>query len=69
MSRSRAKRELSVETLKEKMGDRAWLSGHAHSLVDEHPDAYKDIETVMRHQADLVSVEVELHQVLNYKGT
>ena len=69
MSRSRAKRELSVETLKEKLGNRAWLSGHAHSLVDEHPDAYKDIETVMRHQADLVSVEVELHQVLNYKGT
>ncbi len=69
MSRSRAKRELTVETLREKMGDRTWLADHAHSLVDEHPDAYKDIETVMRHQADLVSVEVELHQVLNYKGT
>lgn len=69
MSRSQAKRELSVVTLREKMGDRAWLADRAEHLVDEHPDAYKDIEAVMRRQADLVSVEVELHQVLNYKGT
>jgi tRNA-splicing ligase RtcB len=69
MSRTRAKRELSAETLRKKMGDRTWLADRADRLVDEHPDAYKDIEQVMRFQADLAAVEVELNQVLNYKGT
>ncbi|NNL96715.1 MAG: RtcB family protein [Acidimicrobiia bacterium] len=69
MSRTRAKRELSAETLREKMGGRAWLADRADRLVDEHPDAYKDIDQVMRFQADLAAIEVELHQVLNYKGT
>ncbi len=69
MSRTEAKRTLSVESLTEAMGDRAWLESKAGRLIDEHPDSYKDIDRVMRDQTDLVSIEVELHQVLNYKGT
>lgn len=69
MSRTRAKRELSAETLRKRMGDRTWLADRADRLVDEHPDAYKDVRQVLRFQADLAAVEVELHQVLNYKGT
>jgi len=68
MSRSQAKRELSTETLAELMDGKAWLSDKRDALLDEHPDSYKDIEQVMRDQADLVRVDVELTQILNYKG-
>ena len=46
----------------------AW-NGDATELLDEHPLAYKDIDVVMEHQRDLVSVDHTLHQILNYKGT
>ena len=69
MSRSRAKAELTADSLREKMAGKAWLDDKADSLVDEHPDAYKDIDVVMRDQEDLVTVVAELRQILNYKGT
>jgi tRNA-splicing ligase RtcB len=68
MSRTRAKKELSLDTLGELMAGKAWLDTKAEMLLDEHPGAYKDIHKVMRDQADLVKVVVELHQILNYKG-
>ncbi|MCP5027726.1 MAG: RtcB family protein [Actinomycetia bacterium] len=68
MSRTRAKKLLSKESLAEAMGDRVWLSDRADKLVDEHPDAYKDIDQVMADQADLVAVRARLTQILNYKG-
>lgn len=37
-------------------------------VIDEIPAAYKDIETVMANQADLVEVVAELKQVLCVKG-
>jgi tRNA-splicing ligase RtcB len=69
MSRSRAKKELSLESLKESMEGRVWLEGKAQALLDEHPDSYKNIHTVMDDQKDLVEVDHVLHQILNYKGT
>lgn len=68
MSRGQAKRELDVDTLTEAMSGRTWLAGSAQSLVDEHPLAYKDIESVMADQADLARVTHRLEAVLNYKG-
>ena len=68
MSRGQAKRELSVESLREAMAGKAWNSDQPHALVDEHPQAYKDIGDVMADQADLVTVIHTLHQELNYKG-
>lgn len=68
MSRSKARAELSADSLVAAMGDRTWNSSRAQSLVDEHPDAYKDIDQVMADQADLVTVDAVLHQVFNYKG-
>ena len=47
---------------------RVQLRSDAERLIDEAPAACKDIDQVMRDQADLVEVEHELHQVLNYKG-
>lgn len=68
MSRSAAKASLTVDSLREAMGDRAWNSDRADSLVDEHPLAYKDVDQVMEDQRDLVEVQHVLRQVLNYKG-
>lgn len=69
MSRTRARKELDARTLRERMGDTTWLSGAAGRLVDEHPDAYKNIEDVVRWSSDLVEVKHRLRAVLNYKGT
>ena len=68
LSRTAARKALTPESLAEAMGDRTWLADRAASLVDEHPDAYKDIRQVMADQADLVAVRTPLRQVLNYKG-
>jgi len=68
LSRTAARKQLTPESLTERMGDRTWLAGRAQHLVDEHPDAYKDIDRVMADQADLVKVRHTLRQVLNYKG-
>ena len=68
MSRSQARRELTAESLTAAMAGRTWNADHAADLVDEHPGAYKDVEQVMRDQADLCRIEHTLHQVFNYKG-
>ena len=68
MSRKQARKELTVESLREAMGDREWLSGSAEALLDEHPSSYKDIDQVMADQVDLVRPLHALRQVFNYKG-
>ena len=68
MSRTQARKELTVADLELRMEGKAWNSDMGKSLLDEHPDSYKDIGVVMRDQADLVEIETELHQILNYKG-
>lgn len=67
-SRGAARRELTVESLIEAMKGKAWNINDAEELVDEHTEAYKDINTVMKDQEGLVEVREELNQVLNYKG-
>jgi tRNA-splicing ligase RtcB len=69
MSRTKAKKTFSAQQLRREMAGRTWLDDRAGRLIDEAPGAYKDITRVMAEQADLVTIEVELHQVLNYKGT
>jgi tRNA-splicing ligase RtcB len=68
MSRTAARKQISLDELSAAMEGRVWLRSDAERLIDEAPAAYKDIEQVMRDQTDLVEVEHELHQVLNYKG-
>ena len=36
--------------------------------LDEHPAAYKDIDTVMDSQKDTTRIVHTLRQVVNYKG-
>lgn len=69
MSRTKARKTLSAASLTRAMEGRTWLAGKAARLVDEHPEAYKDIEEVMRLSADLVGVKGRLRAILNYKGT
>jgi tRNA-splicing ligase RtcB len=69
MSRNAARRQFDGADLAARMEGKTWQRGQARELVDEIPDAYKDIDVVMRDQQDLVYVVAELTQVLNYKGT
>jgi tRNA-splicing ligase RtcB len=69
LSRTAAKKTLSIESLRAAMAGRAWQAMSAANLVDEHPEAYKPIDVVMADQADLVEVLHELHGIANYKGT
>ncbi|HUY54726.1 MAG TPA: RtcB family protein, partial [Candidatus Nanopelagicaceae bacterium] len=68
MSRTRARKEIPADDLRQMMRGREWLEEEADHLVDEAPAAYKDIDQVMADQADLVKVVHRLSQVLNYKG-
>jgi len=69
LSRGQARKQLSEESLAEAMTGVTWQSRDARALLDEHPLSYKDVEAVMAAQADLVTVDHRLRQVLNYKGT
>jgi tRNA-splicing ligase RtcB (3'-phosphate/5'-hydroxy nucleic acid ligase) len=68
LSRSQARREFTGADLDARMVGRTWNADRASALVDEIPDAYKDIDAVMDAQRDLVEIEHTLHQVFNYKG-
>ncbi|MBO0714574.1 MAG: RtcB family protein [Acidimicrobiales bacterium] len=68
LSRGQARRQLSVQSLRQAMAGRTWNQDHATSLLDEHPESYKPIDVVMEDQKDLVEVLHTLRQVLNYKG-
>ena len=69
MSRGQARREVPIEDFERAMAGRVWQRADAQVLVDESPQAYKDIDQVMRDQADLVEVLHELRGIANYKGT
>lgn len=66
MSRSKAKAAFTVEDLQKRM--EGISSRVRESIVDEHPDSYKDIKKVIEYSEPLVSVEHTLRQVLNVKG-
>lgn len=65
-SRSAARKLFSRDDLNARMEGIAW--GESDAFLDEHPDAYKDIDVVMRDADDLVSVDHTLRQIVNVKG-
>ncbi len=67
LSRRAARRQLTAESLNDMMAGITW-NDDADALLDEHPDAYKDIGEVMDNQRDLVKIEHRLETILNYKG-
>jgi len=68
MSRGQARREIKLDDFRAVMGHTAWQDSDAQYLVDEAPQAYKDIDQVMADQTDLTEAVHELRQVFNYKG-
>jgi len=66
MSRGQAKRTFTLEDL---AAQTAGVECRKDAgVLDEIPGAYKEIETVMRQQADLVEIVAELQQILCVKG-
>lgn len=65
-SRSAARRQFTVEQLREAMHGIEYRDTEA--FVDEIPMAYKDIDVVMADAADLVEVRHVLRQIVNVKG-
>jgi tRNA-splicing ligase RtcB len=65
-SRTAARKLFTRRDLDARMAGIAW--GHSNAFLDEHPDAYKDIDQVMADSADLVEVRHTLRQVVNVKG-
>jgi tRNA-splicing ligase RtcB (3'-phosphate/5'-hydroxy nucleic acid ligase) len=66
-SRAAARRLFDGEDLARRMQGVAW--GRSDAFLDEHPEAYKDIDVVMADADDLVEVRHTLRQVVNVKGT
>ncbi len=66
MSRSEALRKVTPKAYHQSL--RGVLCAHRDLLLDEAPDAYKDIRQVMRGQADLVKTLYELSPILSLKG-
>ena len=65
-SRSQARKTFTFDQLKSRMHGIEWRQTNA--FIDEIPDAYKDIDQVMRDSEDLVEIVHELHQLVNVKG-
>jgi tRNA-splicing ligase RtcB len=65
-SRSAARKKFDRADLDERMTGIAW--GESDAFLDEHPDAYKDIDVVMADAADLVEITHTLRQIVNVKG-
>jgi tRNA-splicing ligase RtcB (3'-phosphate/5'-hydroxy nucleic acid ligase) len=68
MSRGEARRRFTVEDMRRAMEGRTWLRTKARELIDEIPEAYKNLDQVMADQADLVEVVHRLETLVNYKG-
>lgn len=69
MSRSKAKKQISLEDFVASMGDRK-LAGFSveENFIDEAPAAYKPIDEVMTNQQELIEVVNHIIPVVNVKG-
>lgn len=66
MSRGEALRSLSLAAFAQKM--RGIVAEVGREFLDEAPQAYKDIDTVLAHQSDLVAPVKRLRTIMNVKG-
>lgn len=68
MSRTKAREQFTVEELTARMKAQGIEARVRSAIVDEHPDAYKDIDAVMYDARDLVEPTHVLTQIINVKG-
>lgn len=66
MSRAKAKKNFTTHDLEEQTAGIECRKDRG--VLDEIPTAYKDIDTVMENQSDLVEILAELHQIVCVKG-
>jgi tRNA-splicing ligase RtcB (3'-phosphate/5'-hydroxy nucleic acid ligase) len=66
MSRSKAKRHFDIDDMERQTAGVECRKDTG--VIDEIPGAYKDIDTVMAHQSDLVEVVHTLKQIVCIKG-
>jgi tRNA-splicing ligase RtcB len=66
MSRGEATRSISLESFAHKM--RGIVAETGAEYVDEAPQAYKDLDTVIHNQADLIEPVRRLTPIMNVKG-
>lgn len=67
MSRTAAKKKFSMVDMEAQMGEGISYR-KSESLLDELPEAYKNIDRVMENASSLVRVTHELRQIINIKG-
>lgn len=65
-SRSAARKIFTQDDLRERMAGVEYRDTDA--FIDEHPDAYKNIDVVMHDAKDLVEIKHTLRQIVNVKG-
>lgn len=69
MGRKQAQRELNLESEIKKLNDQGIIHGiRTLKDIDEASGAYKDIDTVMANQTDLVDIAVQLQPLAVIKG-
>ncbi len=69
LSREAARHRISVQKLEHQLRG-VWFDHRiSHQLREEAPEAYKEIEQVLRAQRDLIQITRRLRPLLSYKGT
>ena len=68
LSRTAARRRISVDALERQMAHVFYDHRLARRLVDEAPAAYKDITAVMKAQKPLTRIIRKLTPILSFKG-
>jgi tRNA-splicing ligase RtcB (3'-phosphate/5'-hydroxy nucleic acid ligase) len=68
-SRTEARKRFTTDDLADAMKGIEWRSEDGEAFLDEIPGAYKSIDLVMEDARDLVTIDHELRQLLNVKGT
>jgi tRNA-splicing ligase RtcB len=69
LGRRQAVRELDLETEKKKLEDKGILHAiRSKDDLEEASGAYKDIDTVMEEQKDLVDIKIKLTPMAVIKG-
>ena len=66
LGRKDARKTLSLETMKEQM--KGIVSESKKEFLDEAPNAYKDIYTVLDAQKESIKVLKHLKPIINWKG-
>ena len=69
LSRHAARRSIGVRQLEWQLRSIRYDHRRSLALCEEAPEAYKNIESVLRAQKDLVKISRRLEPLLSYKGT